>query len=1257
ILRTSFNESELNITDQLIELEINDFIDGSIIQEELAEAFDLSQAPLIRAKLFVLSETEHVFTVVMHHIISDGWSIDIIFDEIISIYNTIVDGGEINWQKPALEYADFAQWQRNLLSGNLLAERKSYWQEKLAGLESLELPLDHQRPEVLSRNGADCLISIETQVFKALESVASSSESTLYMLYLTALKITLSRYSGKAGIAVGSPVSGRHYPDVENMIGLFVNTLVLRTQVDSRESFVTNLTRVRSTCLDAFEHQDLPFEQLLETLNIERDTSRTPLFQVMYDLTTDDPSDITQLKGCEYEHLRGETHSAKFELSLNIRQTAELCECRFNYNTDLFDSTTIEKLAAGFQQLLVEVSQVASAPVNTLSFFDQKKLYSQIDNWNETTHPYPSDKTVLDLFEEQVAKAPNAIALTFADEHLTYGELNERADTLARKLMVELKDVEGDRLVGLYTERSLEMLIAIWGIMKAGAAYVPLDTDWPLGRVNKVIENSGLKTVLTQNISEEKLSACPANIYALDGTWIDEVPAEKMVLKKAVPTDLIYVIFTSGSTGEPKGVMLEHAGIVNQIHWLSQHYGFEVSDVTLQKTPYTFDISILEFFPSLISGGRLVIAKPEGHKDNVYLAELIETEEVNLIHFVPSMLQSFTRSLADGDFQIQQLKTLRLVFACGEALPSSQAHEVAKLIPYAELHNLYGPAEASADVSYFDCRDMEEEGVVSIGKAMRNTKLYILDDQLQPCPIGVIGELHISGVCLARGYMQRADLTDERFINNPFSNEASYERLYKTGDLVRLETDGNISFIGRKDFQVKLRGLRIELGEIEALLNAHDDITQTVAEVCSEQLIVFYQSKSQLNDALLKDYLAEILPTYMLPEHFVFVEDFEKTISGKINRLALPEVGGLTQEYVAAQGEIELQLAAIWQDILEVEKVGRFDDFFKLGGHSLKVTRLCSAIRKTLEVEVPLKKVFEKPVLADLADFISQQHKSGPYQAIPVVDYQQPQPLSFFQQRLWLTEKLHDGPGSSYNMPLQLNLSGKLQQSEVETAIAALIQRHASLRTRFIEEGEDVKQFIDGDFAFVLHSEDVSEDELEDLLQAEARTAFDLTADLLFRVKLYRLSPQEHVLSFVQHHIISDAWSIEIMAQEFFEIFNANREKRQPRLDVLPCQYIDYAVWQKEQLQGEELERKLSFWKDTLQGAEALYLGGLVQENKASKKVAVAQLTLDETLSAEINKLCQQEQVSLFMLMNASLNLVLWRYSGKKDILLTSPVA
>ncbi|NQZ59384.1 MAG: amino acid adenylation domain-containing protein, partial [Lentisphaeraceae bacterium] len=855
----------------------------------------------------------------------------------------------------------------------------------MTGLENLKLPLDHQRPETLSTNGADYSIALEPTVFKALESVASTSESTLYMLYLTALKITLSRYSGKADIAVGSPVAGRHYPDVDNMIGLFVNTLVLRTEVDNNESFVANLARVRSTCLDAFEHQDLPFEQLLETLNVERDTSRTPLFQVMYDMSVDDLAASAVLKDCQLEYFPAESSSAKFEISLNVNQSADRLECNFNYNTELFDSTTIEKLAADFQQLLIEVSQAASAPLNTLSFYDEKKLYSQLEKWNDTAHPYPSDRTVLDLFEEQVAQSPDAIALTFASEHLTYAQLNERADSLARKLMVVLKDIEGDRLVGLYTERSLEMLIGIWAIMKAGAAYVPLDIDWPLGRINKVIETSGLNTVLTQEIYERHLSASPANVYALDGSWINEGPAENITLVRPQTTDLIYVIFTSGSTGEPKGVMLEHGGIVNQINWLSEYYGFEAHDVHLQKTPYTFDISILEFFPPIISGGRLVIAQPEGHKDNAYLAELIDSERVSLVHFVPSMLQSFVSSLEDGDFEAGTLKYLRLAFACGEALPSALAHDFSRLAPHTHLHNLYGPAEASADVSYFDCADIVDDGVVSIGKPMWNTKLYVLDVNQQPCPTGVIGELHISGICLARGYMQRQDLTSERFIKNPFTDEPSYERLYKTGDLVRLEKGGNITFMGRKDFQVKLRGLRIELGEIEALLNAHEDIIQAVAEVRSEQLIVFYQAKNPVEESTLKEYLADLLPVYMVPEHFVFVEEFAKTASGKINRLALPEVGTLTLEYVAPEGELEEQLASIWQNLLELDKVGRHDDFFKLGGHSLKVTRLCSAIRQGMKVEVPLKKVFEQPVLAELAKCI-ETLKNGDSTCLPSIE-------------------------------------------------------------------------------------------------------------------------------------------------------------------------------------------------------------------------------------------------------------------------------
>ncbi|NQZ56251.1 MAG: amino acid adenylation domain-containing protein [Lentisphaeraceae bacterium] len=1221
-------------------------------EQDALKPFDLSKACAIRITVIQTADDRYEVLWNYHHILTDGWCTPRVIGEVLQRYVAAAEGLEFS-ERNIPSYESYIRYLRSLDKQVM----KDFWREHLKGFTEANV-LSTAKPTDRHKDIRAALYDLELsgELTSQCTALTQSRQVPLNALVQLAWAKVLAVYSGRDEVIMGTVVSGRpaELDGVEEILGLFMNSLPLRFTLGN-DSVADALQRLQQELVEVNANSALSLTEINEQSEIEKGTALFENLFIFENLPLEESLKKQQLKNLQLLDVEYQ-QKGNFPLMMKVFCSDRL-SVEFSYDQDKYDHSDIVQLGAHLKVALeafIDDEHQLLTKVSLLSAEESQQIL--IEN-NKTSHTYPADKTVLDLFEEQVVKAPDAIALTFAGEHLTYGELNERADSLAGKLAVELKDVEGDRLVGLYTERSLEMLIGIWGIMKAGAAYIPLDIDWPLGRINKVIETSGLNTVLTQQIYEGHLSSSPANIYTLDGKWINEKPAEEIALVRPQMTDLIYVIFTSGSTGEPKGVMLEHGGILNQINWLSDYYGFKADDVHLQKTPYTFDISILEFFPPIISGGRLVIAKPQGHKENAYLADLIEREKVSLIHFVPSMLQSFVSSLEDGDFEAETLKSLRLAFACGEALPSALAHDFARLSPHTKLHNLYGPAEASADVSFFDCADIVGDGVVSIGKPMWNTKLYILDDNLQPCLAGVIGELHISGICLARGYMQRQDLTDERFIENPFTDEVSYERLYKTGDLVRLEKDGNITFMGRKDFQVKLRGLRIELGEIEALLNAHEDIIQAVAEVRSEQLIVFYQGKDEANEETLKAYLADLLPVYMVPEHFVFVEEFAKTVSGKINRLALPEVGGLTQEYVAPEGELEEHLASIWQALLSVEKVARFDDFFKLGGHSLKVTRLCSQIRKNIQVEVPLKKVFEKPVLADLAEFISHQQKAAAYEAIPQVDHSQAQVLSHFQQRLWLTEKLHDGPGSSYNMPLQLKLTGALGTVEVESALKMLIERHASLRTRFVEDGEDVKQLIDANLDFTLTCQDISYNDLEGVLKADASTVFDLANDLLYRVKLYRLSAQEHVLSFVQHHIISDAWSIGILAHEFFEIFNANRENRQPQLEVLPCQYIDYAVWQKGQLQGEELEKKLSFWKDTLKGSEALNLGGLVQKNKASKKVAVAELTLGTKISRGINKLCQKEQVSLFMLMNASLNLVLWRYSGKKDILLTSPVA
>ncbi|NQZ59116.1 MAG: amino acid adenylation domain-containing protein, partial [Lentisphaeraceae bacterium] len=1035
-------------------------------------------------------------------ILTDGWCTPLVLTEVKERYECEIKG-QLYQSTATPAYESFITY----LRGQDQQPLKDYWKKHLEGYSSVNTLTIAQAMDGNEKICERVKHQFSEELSQQIQQLAQQQKVSVNTVLQLAWAKILAVYSGNEDVVMGTVVSGRpaDLPGVETMLGLFINSIPLRFKFISNETISDALKRLQSLLIESNEQSSLPLTTIQQQSELAGGTQLFDSLFVFENYPLDEGLTSKEFGGLKVESIHYEDQTS-FPLVVIFTQGKKI-QLELSFDSGIYEYSHLKEMALIFETVLEQMSDGSRDEINDISLLTDKAYQHQVIDWNETAHAYPSDKTVLDLFEEQVAKSPDAIALTFAGEHLTYGELNLRADLLARKLAAELKDVEGDRLVGLYTERSLEMVIAIWATLKAGAAYVPLDCDWPIARVSKVVKTSALKVILTQKRFTEKLSVIEAaQCFELDGSWINETAAADLSLLKPTPTDLIYVIFTSGSTGEPKGVMLEHRGVVNRVLWMREHYGIGSEEVFLQKTPYTFDVSVWEFFLPALSGSRLVCADPEGHKDPSYLARIIESEKVNYIHFVPSMLQIFIDSMTVNEISVTELRFLKKIFASGEALTGKSVASIAGFLPATELHNLYGPTEASVDVSYFDCQGAGKEGIVEIGKAIWNTKLYVLDGKLQPCPVGVEGELYLSGVCLARGYMNRPDLTEKAFVVNPFAaGEAGYERMYKTGDKVKLLANGEIAYIGRFDFQVKLRGLRIELGEIEASLGEYESISQAVVEVRSEQLVAFYQAELTVPEKTLKAYLSKKLPAYMVPVNFVFVEEFTKTGSGKINRRALPEVGFITQEYVAPQNEVEEQLAAIWQNILAVEKVGRYDDFFKLGGHSLKVTRLCSQIRRDFEVELALKKVFELPVLGELAEYINFL-KNGDSTCLPSIeslDRSQPLALSFAQERLAFIDQFSGGHDNTYNMPMAVKIHGELNVEALAKSLKTLSQKHEILRTSFAESELkiseqplelEVQNFID-----------------ESIIQRELSEAFDLSQAQLFRVKLFVVSETEHV--------------------------------------------------------------------------------------------------------------------------------------------------
>ncbi|ODG99848.1 non-ribosomal peptide synthetase [Nostoc sp. KVJ20] len=944
-----------------------------LLNQEAQRPFNLETDLMLRATLLQIDEQQHILLLVMHHIASDGWSISILWQQLAAVYEALLSGKPSPLAKLPIQYADFAVWQHQWLSDEILSSQINYWKTQLAGANTvLELPTDRPRPPVQTYQGTVQSLMLPQTLSASLKKLSHQQGVTLFMTLLAAFGTTLHRYTGQEDILIGSPIAGRNQVETEGLIGFFVNTLAIRTNLSGNPSFRQLLSQVREVTLGAYAHQDLPFEKLVEELQPERNLSHSPLFQVMFAFHNT-PRELWELPELNITPLEIHNGGAKFDLTLDLEETSEGIKGGIEYNTDLFDATTIARMLGHFQTLLEGIVANPEQHISDLPLLTAAEQHQLLGEWNNTEADYDLSQCLHQLFEAQVEKTPDAIAVKFADKHLTYNELNCRANQLANYL--QTCGVQPDVLVAICVERSLEMVVGLLGILKAGGAYVPLDPEYPQERLAYMLEDCQAPVLLTQSNLVEHLPGKTQKI-CLDTEWETISQQSDRNLNSSVkPLDLAYVIYTSGSTGKPKGAMNTHRGICNRLLWMQDAYQLNATDSVLQKTPFSFDVSVWEFFWPLLTGARLVMAQPGGQRDATYLINTIAQEEITTLHFVPSMLQIFLETKG-----LERCKSLKRVFCSGEALPVDLQERFFERMG-CELHNLYGPTEAAIDVTFWQCQTESNLTSVPIGRAIANTQLYILDSHLQPVPLGAKGELYIGGVGVATGYLNRPDLTAERFISHPFNNG---EKLYKTGDLARYLPDGNIEYIGRIDHQVKIRGFRIELGEIEALLAQHPGIQQTVvtARVDNPQnqrlvaYIVPHPEQTPTTDEL-RHFLKQKLPEYMVPSAFVLLDTLPLTPNGKIDRRALPSPNSTKLDsentYVAPRDELEFQLTKIWEQILDVQPIGVKDNFFELGGHSILAVKLFWQIEKTFNKNLPLAILFQSGTVEALAKIICQE--------------------------------------------------------------------------------------------------------------------------------------------------------------------------------------------------------------------------------------------------------------------------------------------
>ncbi|MDO3550997.1 amino acid adenylation domain-containing protein [Ralstonia pseudosolanacearum] len=1225
---------------------------GLLAEAEARAAFDLEQGPLIRGRLVKLGEQEHVLLITMHHIVSDGWSQGVLARELGSLYEAYRAGNADPLPALPIQYADYAVWQRRWLEGGELQRQGTYWEQALAGAPTLlSLPTDRARPPQQDYAGGSVEVVFDAELSTGLRTLSQRHGTTLFMTVLAGWSALLSRLSGQDEVVVGSPVANRTRSEVEGLIGFFVNTLALRVEV-SGATVSGLLERVKANVLEAQAHQDLPFEQVVERVRPVRSLSHSPVFQAALSwLNTEAVGLSLELEGLTIEGVDAGQAAAKFDLTLELRETSEGLTGSLDYATALFDRETIERYLGYLQRLLKAMVENDSQEVSRIGLLDEGERAQLLESWNETKAAYPDASTIHGLFEAQVRRTPEAIAVEHEGRQVSYAELNAQANRVAHALIG--LGVGPDARVGLCAERSVELVVGLLGILKAGGGYVSLDPSYPQDRLAYMLEDSAPVAVLAQSNTREQLGALSVPVLDLDGP-LEEAEHDPQVTGLE-PHHLAYVIYTSGSTGRPKGVVVEHRNTVNFLAWAARAFPPASLARTLFSTSLNFDLSVFECFAPLTTGGRIDIVV------NV-LALGDGTHDVRLINTVPSALSSLLESSGLDP-------AVEVVNVAGEALKRELVERLFAQTQARRLYNLYGPSETTTYSSWV-CMDRQTGFQAHIGRPIANTQIYVLDAYQQPVPLGVTGEIYIGGAGVARGYLNRPELTAERFVENPFHGEGR-ERMYRTGDLGRWLPDGSLEYQGRADAQVKLRGFRIELGEIEARLLQCAGVSEAVVAVREDvpgeqRLVAYYVSGEAIEAQALREQLQASLPEYMVPAAYVRLERLPLTPNGKLDRKALPAPEGqayASTAYEAPQGEVEQTLAGIWQTLLGVERVGRHDDFFALGGHSLQAVRLVAQVRTQLGAELGLTELFAQPSLSAVAQAIVRGQGTA-LPAITVADRGEPLPLSFAQQRLWFLAQM-EGGSEAYHIPVGLRLKGELDEDALRRALDRIVARHEALRTRFeVQEGQAVQRVASADVGLTLEwvdlsTEEASEHQLGLLAEAEARAPFDLEQGPLIRGRLVKLGEQEHVLLITMHHIVSDGWSQGVLARELGSLYEAYRAGNADPLPALPIQYADYAVWQRRWLEGGELQRQGTYWEQALAGAPTLLSLPTDRARPAQQDYAggSVEVIFDETLSAGLRKLSQRHGTTLFMTVLAGWSALLSRLSGQEEVVVGSPVA
>lgn len=1239
----------------------------AFLEEDRARGFDLNRAPLMRITLFRMAEADFRVVWTYHHALLDGRSRYLVLQEVFNRYELIRVGKERPETLPQ-PYRDFVNW----LETQDWTQAEEFWKAKLDQCQpSTSFGIDRSA----HGNGGEPNfgrqeVRLSAELTAALKNACQHQQFTLNNMLQGAWALLLSRYSGEDDIIFGATRSGRYstVTGTDSMIGLLINTVPVRIRMPGSECLLPWLKEIRNqwVAMRPYEHTSLVDIQKSAKL-----PPGSPLFESLLVVENYEMGVALRAQGGQWKNRDVQDISTtNYPVTLSAYLGNQIL-IKIVYDQNRFDAESISRMLGHFQTLLQSMAKNPSRRLSELPILTAPEERQLIGEWNGTKRSYPSDKRVHELFEAQAEQSPDAVALAFEDQQLTYRSLNVRANQLAHYL--RKRGVRAESLVAICMERSVEMVIAILGVLKAGGAYLPIDPETPLQRLTLMLQDAQSPLILTQEKFESLLAEHAEKSICLDtvGGHLS-LQSKENLANEAHDTNAAYVIYTSGSTGTPKGVVNVHGGLRNRLQWMQEAYRLTPGDRVLQKTPFTFDVSVWEFLWPLISGARLVLARPGGQRDGAYLVELIQSQRITTLHFVPSMLAAFLQQAG-----VEGCRSLRQVFCSGEALPFGLQQRFFERSG-AGLHNLYGPTEASIDVTAWKCQNTSHGPTVPIGRPIANTQLYILDRKLQPVPIGVAGELHIGGDGLARGYLNRPELTSEKFIPDPFSaNPAG--RLYKTGDLARYLPDGNIEFLGRLDHQVKIHGFRIELGEIEAVLDQHPTVQSSVvavreAEPGGPRLVAYViaRKKESFDAVDVKKYLKRKLPDYMIPAAWVRLDALPFTASGKVNRSALPAPDKnrpqLAEAYRPPATPTEKKLAAIWCEVLNLEQVGICDNFFELGGHSLLATQMFSRIRDSFKLELSLRTVFEAPTVAELANRIEgfteseTEVKSLPILAEPGGE---DSPLSFSQERFWFLEQL--APNNPvYNVSYGFHLTGPVETGALEKAFGEIIRRHEILRTTFHESQGVPVQRVSERWCFRLNLVDRRDlvgtqldAKMQRLFEDEQSRRFDLSKDLLLRGLLVRLSDSEQVLLISSHYIAWDHWSEKVFFHELSALYQAFTLRKPFSLSDPAIQYRHYALWQRKVFESSACAECLAYWKAQLADAPVSLNLPTDHPPRPLNHRRGGHLTqaLPKALSRALESLSNEANVTLFMTFLAAFQVLLLRINGKEDIIVGTPVA